>query len=38
MKELESGDAQLDTPGYIEFLERSGLDIPALIESWKRRV
>lgn len=32
MKELESGDAQLDTPGYIEFLERSGLDIPALMK------
>src|SRR5690606_23151303 len=31
MKELESGDAQLDTPGYVEFLERSGLNIPALM-------
>ncbi len=31
MKELESGDAQLDTPGYVEFLERAGLNIPALM-------
>lgn len=32
MKELETGDAQLDTPGYVEFLERSGFDIPALMK------
>lgn len=31
MKELETGDAQLDTPGYVEFLERTGLNIPALM-------
>jgi predicted transcriptional regulator with HTH domain len=32
MKELETGDASLDTPGYVEFLERSGFDIPALMK------
>lgn len=31
-KALESEDAALDTPGYYEFLKRSGLDIPALMK------
>lgn len=29
-QELEK-DGKLDTPGYVEFLKRSGLDIPALL-------
>lgn len=31
MEELEK-EGNLDTPGYIEFLKRSGLDIPALMD------
>lgn len=30
MQELEK-EGKLDTPGYVEFLKRSGLDIPALM-------
>ena len=30
MEELEK-EGKLDTPGYVEFLKRSGLDIPALM-------
>lgn len=30
MEELEK-EGKLDTPGYVEFLKRSGLDIPALL-------
>jgi hypothetical protein len=30
MEELEK-EGKLDTPGYLEFLQRSGLDIPALM-------
>jgi len=31
MEELEK-EGKLDTPGYTEFLKRSGLDVPALME------
>ncbi len=31
LEELEK-EGKLDTPGYVEFLKRSGLDIPALME------
>lgn len=31
LEELQK-EGKLDTPGYIEFLKRSGLDIPALME------
>lgn len=32
-EELETEGEGLDTPGYVEFLKRSGLDIPALMNA-----